>query len=82
MITNGPWKRSGKTIYAGEFAIATAHAFPGMEDEHEISNAQLIATAPKMLSALKVAWKMSIDPALKDNLEAVIMEAEGRGGRS
>lgn len=65
--TPGPWEtnefdtskgESGIAIYAGDDVIADLHYYPRMSEELRATiraNAQLIATAPDMLDALKKA---------------------------
>ncbi len=68
--TKGPWFNEGTQVYTKQSAFYIANAISNKSknsytksEEEAFANAQLIAAAPELLEALKIAFEMH-----KDNL--------------
>ena len=83
--TSGPWEIEER--FSGSYAIEPNVAWLGASSSHQpgenLANARLIAAAPEMLAALKLAEKFgeesamrSIDPDAWDAINSAINKAE------
>lgn len=79
--TKGPWIINANRIKGGDYPDGIAHVMDADAGEIRNANARLIAAAPELLEALKIAIRVGVAQKCSseqiDLIEKAIAKAEG-----